>query len=536
VFVELLEQRARLREPAILRTLAGRGDGQAAGGASAPGPSPAVARWPGWSPGLWQAVLQRLHGARSIALVGDATIVGELAARTGASVYPVQPMDAQAPRAEAALDTGALLAAPERPAFLRWLSSRVQGQGPVVHVLPAASGASIPGQRVHPVYDDIRCWFVAEPGGQGDAPEVDFGLSLEAEVEWGQPARAWLLSYPAGSAPVRPDRTERKRIFTRSVPTVSVCMIVRDAASTLITTLDSVLPIADEIRVLDTGSTDATLQLLAELGRRCPIPLLVRQEPWPDDFAAARNLSLRGASGDWILWIDADERLIRPEKLRRLLQSEHYEAYAIRQHNHIFDRGSTSVEIPFRLFRNGRGYRFFGAIHEHPERALNEPIEPWMIAPEVDILHYGYLTEPTRRRKLLARNLALLMKDFERYPGRKLTDILYLRDCVNLARFGQQAAGQVRPDHQRALLWAIDRFERRYLRQRCRYYHLGREYYDRGLGLLGLGHDIQVKVGGEGEAVRTHRYRHAEDAVQLANEAAWRHVNRNQRPPPGGSA
>jgi len=119
VFVELLEQRARLREPAILRTLAGRGDGQAAGGAGAPGPSPAVARWPGWSPGLWRAVLQRLQGAQSIALVGDASLAGELAARTGASVYPVQPMDPTTPRAQAALDTGASLAAPDRPAFLR---------------------------------------------------------------------------------------------------------------------------------------------------------------------------------------------------------------------------------------------------------------------------------------------------------------------------------------------------------------------------------------------------------------------------------
>ncbi len=538
LFLDRLEQRAQRRAPAIGRSLAARGDLDAAQDATAPGPSPAVAPWPGLSPALWQAVVQRLRGAERIALVGDERLVGELSARTGATVLPLRALEPLATPVHAALDMGALLAAPDRSAFLHWIAGLVPNGGPVVHLLPAAPGAPVPEQRVHPVYDDIRRWFGADTPGEGSlqqqADEADIGLSIEADIAWGQPARAWLVSYAAGQAPARPDRPARKRVFTRPVPTVSVCMIVRDAASTIVTTLDSVLPIADEIHIVDTGSTDSTLPLLVEYQRRCPVPLVLRQEPWPDDFAAARNMSIQQAGGDWILWIDADERLIGGERLRRLLQSEHYQAFAIKQHNHIFDRGATQVEIPFRVFRNGRGYRFYGAVHEHPERALNETIEPWMVAPQVDILHYGYLTEPTRRRKLLARNLRLLMLDFEKYPGRQLTDILYLRDCVNLARFGQQAHGAIRPDHRQALIWALERFEQRYLRQRCRHYHLGREYYDRGLGLLGQGHDIHVKVGGPEQPEQVHRFRHPDDAVQLAYTAAWQHVHRSQGPKPGG--
>jgi hypothetical protein len=229
------------------------------------------------------------------------------------------------------------------------------------------------------------------------------------------------------------------------------------------------------------------------------------------------------------MWIDADERLIGAERLRRYLESEHFEAFAVRQHNHIFDRGQTTVEIPFRVFRNGRGYRFFGAVHEHPERALNEPIEPWTVAEGVDILHYGYLTERGRTRKLLGRNLRLLNLDYERYPGRMLTDVLYLRDCVNLAWFDRRDFGSVRPDHEAALRAAIARYETVHLPRRDRFYHLGRRYYDQGLGLIGEGIEMRFSIGGPDAAERTHRVRRPDDAVWLAANAARDHFHKNMR-------
>jgi len=304
-------------------------------------------------------------------------------------------------------------------------------------------------------------------------------------------------------------------------------MIVRDAAETILTALTSLLSCADEIRVLDTGSADAPPALIEQFSSRSPVPIHLRHVPWPCDFSAARNTSTEGVEGDWILWLDADERLIGGEKLRRYAESAHFDAFAIRQHNHIFDRGTTQVEIPFRLYRNGRGYRFYGAVHEHPEKALNETIEPWMLAEGVDILHYGYLTEPGRRQKLLGRNLQLLNEDLRRYPGRLLTDILYLRDAVNLSWFDRRDLGEIRRDHALALRRAIDRFEERYLATHDRFYHLGRKYYDQGLALLDEGLDLTVEVGGAKAPRQTHRVRRLQDAAWLATTAVAQYRNPN---------
>ncbi len=88
-----------------------------------------------------------------------------------------------------------------------------------------------------------------------------------------------------------------------STPRLSVAMIVRNCATQLAATLASIRAIADEIVVLDTGSTDDTLAVAAQTGVK------VHRRSWDDDFAAARNACLEKTTGDWILWIDAGETL-----------------------------------------------------------------------------------------------------------------------------------------------------------------------------------------------------------------------------------
>ena len=86
-----------------------------------------------------------------------------------------------------------------------------------------------------------------------------------------------------------------------SRPRLSVAMIVRDEQEVLATSIDSVRPIADEIVVLDTGSTDQTVTIAKRLGA------VVGQAAWDDDFSAARNRCLEQVTGDWVLWLDAGE-------------------------------------------------------------------------------------------------------------------------------------------------------------------------------------------------------------------------------------
>jgi tetratricopeptide (TPR) repeat protein len=94
---------------------------------------------------------------------------------------------------------------------------------------------------------------------------------------------------------------------------ISLCMIVRDEAATLARTLGSVKGIVDEIVVVDTGSTDDTVAIAHAHGAQ------VHSFTWTGDFAAARNESLRHASGDWVLVLDADEVLL-PETAQVIQQ------------------------------------------------------------------------------------------------------------------------------------------------------------------------------------------------------------------------
>ena len=92
---------------------------------------------------------------------------------------------------------------------------------------------------------------------------------------------------------------------------LSLSMIVRDEAAQIEDCLRSVQDFVDEMVVVDTGSTDNTVTLAQAMGAR------VERIDWPGDFAPARNQALQWVSGDWVLVLDADERL-RPEAVAPL--------------------------------------------------------------------------------------------------------------------------------------------------------------------------------------------------------------------------
>src|SRR3954468_23378471 len=96
-----------------------------------------------------------------------------------------------------------------------------------------------------------------------------------------------------------------------TAPRVSLCMIVRNEEKNLRPCLEPVASLFGEIVVVDTGSTDGTRTVATDLGVR------LFDFGWRDDFAAARNQSLAHATGDWVFWLDADDR-IDADNLRRL--------------------------------------------------------------------------------------------------------------------------------------------------------------------------------------------------------------------------
>ncbi len=146
------------------------------------------------------------------------------------------------------------------------------------------------------------------------------------------------------------------RRFRRRRVIISAALIVRNEAHHLPDCLASLDGVVDEVIVVDTGSSDATRELALAAGAR------LDEIVWPEDFAAARNHALERCTGDWILYIDADERLrpIDPDRLRSALSRRSDIGATLNLH------ASTGHDAyrELRLFRNHPQVRFHGVIHE----------------------------------------------------------------------------------------------------------------------------------------------------------------------------
>lgn len=195
---------------------------------------------------------------------------------------------------------------------------------------------------------------------------------------------------------------------------ISLCMIVRNEERHLARCLQSAAPLAQEIVVVDTGSTDRTREIALGFGAR------VFDLPWANDFSRARNLSLEQARGKWILVLDADEVIAKSdhERLRRLIggNAPAAAAYSIRTRNYtacmnVVGWQPNTGEYPaeeagmgwypsdkVRLFPNDPAIRFENAVHEMVEASLRRIGWPIFACP-VPVHHYGKLEEDVAPRK-----------------------------------------------------------------------------------------------------------------------------------------
>lgn len=191
---------------------------------------------------------------------------------------------------------------------------------------------------------------------------------------------------------------------------ISLCMIVRNEETMLPGCLDSVVGIARELVVVDTGSTDGTPEIARQRGAN------VFAYPWRDDFAAARNESLRHATGDWILVLDADERIIAEEfaQLQPLMDQPDIIGIDLWLRSKLPPgQPAASLATPYcRLFRNLPGARFRGRIHEQVAPSLRA-LGGRIVRSRVEILHLGYATPDDAK---LTRNRGLLALELEERP------------------------------------------------------------------------------------------------------------------------
>jgi GT2 family glycosyltransferase/glycosyltransferase involved in cell wall biosynthesis len=187
---------------------------------------------------------------------------------------------------------------------------------------------------------------------------------------------------------------------------LSLCMIVKDEEELLPGCLAAARGAVDELIVVDTGSTDRTVEIARSYGAQ------VVEFPWNGSFADARNVSLDAATGDWVMYLDADEHLAADAapKLRALLGKTWREAFYLVETNYTGaeDAGTAVTHPAMRVFRNRPEYRFEGRIHEQKTRHMPTYLPERFETTDVALTHYGYLHSRVQAKDKSRRNLELL--------------------------------------------------------------------------------------------------------------------------------
>lgn len=198
-----------------------------------------------------------------------------------------------------------------------------------------------------------------------------------------------------------------------SRPTVSLCMIVKDEESLIEACLRSVHDWIDEMIIVDTGSSDRTIQIAHSMGAS------VLHYEWNNHFADARNYGLTHAKSDWILYLDADEELspLGDFDLHKVLKETHASVLSLHLVNYI---GESPIEDEAfhiahpRFFRNHIGLKFKYAIHEtlnvddiYPDRESAEILGTIPLK----LFHRGYMEPITIQKNKYARNMTLLQQE-----------------------------------------------------------------------------------------------------------------------------
>jgi glycosyltransferase involved in cell wall biosynthesis len=189
------------------------------------------------------------------------------------------------------------------------------------------------------------------------------------------------------------------------MPALSLSMIVKNEEKHLSKCLSSVKGVVDEIVVVDTGSSDRTIEIAESFGAK------IFHFDWVNDFSAARNFALSKCSGDWILYLDADEEL-NPDSIEEVNKYKAQNPVGV--NCTVKSLGSLSVNESVmkypRMFANIPGLEFTGKVHEQIIDSLKKNKIP-IVDSGIEIIHYGYAIDEESLQQKKERNLSLLLSN-----------------------------------------------------------------------------------------------------------------------------
>ncbi|EKQ57008.1 MULTISPECIES: TPR domain-containing glycosyltransferase [unclassified Clostridium] len=196
---------------------------------------------------------------------------------------------------------------------------------------------------------------------------------------------------------------------------VSLCMIVKNEEEYLPKCLSSIKDIIDEIIIVDTGSTDKTVEIAKTFGAK------IYYFKWNNNFSEARNESLKYATKDWILILDADDELFEEDRktFKALLNSKLdekaiYYFETLSYYGSNIEKGDIAININPRLFKNNRGIHYKGEVHN---QLVFYQGEYNAICDSIKIHHYGYLDKRITSKDKRNRNISILKEQIKVNPN-----------------------------------------------------------------------------------------------------------------------
>ena len=213
------------------------------------------------------------------------------------------------------------------------------------------------------------------------------------------------------------------REYLRERPSISACMIVRNEEKLLPECLESIRDWVDEIIIVDTGSTDATIDIARQYGAR------IFEQPWSNDFSKHRNYSMVQATGDWLFIIDADERFL-VEDVPEIIDHMREGRFSALSASVLNVYGQEEERVTFcnsvRFFRRDLRLSYDGIVHNVLQISKDVPV----LQTRARLKHVGYDLSPEQMKAKFERTRSLLKQQLSDNPD----DVFALFNYAELLR------------------------------------------------------------------------------------------------------
>lgn len=210
---------------------------------------------------------------------------------------------------------------------------------------------------------------------------------------------------------------------------ISACIIAKNEENNINRCLESMKTIADEMIVVDTGSTDQTVEVAKSCGAK------VYSYDWKNDFAKAKNYAIEQAKGDWIIFLDADEYFSDDTipNVRLYIEKLHLnkKCHAICVKIINIDVDNDNIELSsfvnLRMFRNEPNFRYRYELHEELYNSKGQ-LEIFILSDVIEVYHTGYSYHIIEKK--LKRNLSIIKEEIKK-NGEIPRYYRYLCDCYH---------------------------------------------------------------------------------------------------------